>query len=608
MTSGQAKGEVWIIDESSLLATRQVHTLLHQARATQVARVIFVGDQRQHGAIEAGRPIAQLQQAGMETAQLHIIRRQRDPALRKAVALAAAGDTTRAVNLLIAQGRVTELEKAEDRLTAIAQEYVRNVEAGQQVLAVSPANAERTALNTATRTALQERGYVGITQPVLVNRSVTGAERGWARSYAVNDVVRYRTGSKKYGIVPGSYTQVITVDPERNQLTVRTDSGATHTYTPTKLHGVEVYREELREFAVGDRIQFRAPDKGQQIPNGALGTIAALDPESDQVSIALDTGASFSTTLPALRHIEYGYATTSHSSQGAMIDRVLVNVDTEQSVALVNQQQLYVSISRARLDAQVFTNKREELAQAVSRAWPKSTALDAVTSSDGALRVSYRRGKEPTQGIPQRRQAQGLTPTGRSAHPSPSMVGRHEHTAQPEHGRHAMDAAQRVSHHQTEWRRAQQLPTHAQTLTRLPPERRSERPLPPRDETPKHQPERPLPQPRADAQQQATGLVGLSVVLYRSCVAGRVSYTSLDRLTCERGASACQQYVGSTIQMYIGQPAVAEKAGDEVVVQVTMARATPLPQSAPFLIPASLRRGRSAGRIRNHGHRVYHLH
>lgn len=57
------KGAVWLVDESSLLATRQVHTLLHRAREAQVARVIFVGDQRQHGAVEAGRPIAHLQAA-----------------------------------------------------------------------------------------------------------------------------------------------------------------------------------------------------------------------------------------------------------------------------------------------------------------------------------------------------------------------------------------------------------------------------------------------------------------------------------------------------------------------------------------------------------------
>ena len=42
-------------------------------------RVILVGDIRQHQAIEAGRPFEQLQDAGMSTAKLDQIVRQRDP-------------------------------------------------------------------------------------------------------------------------------------------------------------------------------------------------------------------------------------------------------------------------------------------------------------------------------------------------------------------------------------------------------------------------------------------------------------------------------------------------------------------------------------------------
>jgi len=61
-TANIAISTLWIVDESSLLATRQVNGLLHQAREQGVERIIFVGDQRQHNAIEAGRPILQLQQ------------------------------------------------------------------------------------------------------------------------------------------------------------------------------------------------------------------------------------------------------------------------------------------------------------------------------------------------------------------------------------------------------------------------------------------------------------------------------------------------------------------------------------------------------------------
>src|SRR5260370_36488450 len=57
--------ELWIIDESSLLGTRQVNCLLHKARDARVARIIFVGDQRQHHSIEAGLPVHQRRQAGM---------------------------------------------------------------------------------------------------------------------------------------------------------------------------------------------------------------------------------------------------------------------------------------------------------------------------------------------------------------------------------------------------------------------------------------------------------------------------------------------------------------------------------------------------------------
>src|SRR5216683_4146013 len=51
---------LWIVDESSLLASRQVNRLLHRARELGVEKVIFVGDQGQHHAVEAGRPILQM--------------------------------------------------------------------------------------------------------------------------------------------------------------------------------------------------------------------------------------------------------------------------------------------------------------------------------------------------------------------------------------------------------------------------------------------------------------------------------------------------------------------------------------------------------------------
>jgi hypothetical protein len=107
------------------------------------------------------------------------------------------------------------------------------------------------------------------------------------------------------------------------------------------------------------------------------------------------------------------------SGQGATIGRVLVNVDTDQRVAPLNQRQFYVSISHTRLDAQMFTNKPEELAQAVSRAWPKSTALDAVTGATAALRLSPRQRRGTHNPMAIRREGQGEHQAGHTPPAAP---------------------------------------------------------------------------------------------------------------------------------------------------------------------------------------------
>jgi hypothetical protein len=104
----------------------------------------------------------------------------------------------------------------------------------------------------------------------------------WTGSYDVGDVVQYHRGSVKLGIPAKSYATVETVDREQNLLTVRT-TDRTLQYRPTHLRGVEVFRSEQWEFAVGERMQFRAPVKAQQIANGALGRIETIDQETGRV-------------------------------------------------------------------------------------------------------------------------------------------------------------------------------------------------------------------------------------------------------------------------------------------------------------------------------------
>ena len=83
---------ILMVDESSLASGAQVRDLLRIATTLRVPRVALVGDERQLGAVEAGKPFAQLKAAGMETAVMDDIVRQRDAELQAAVRASLQGD------------------------------------------------------------------------------------------------------------------------------------------------------------------------------------------------------------------------------------------------------------------------------------------------------------------------------------------------------------------------------------------------------------------------------------------------------------------------------------------------------------------------------------
>jgi ATP-dependent exoDNAse (exonuclease V) alpha subunit len=289
--------------------------LLQHARLGPNDRVLLIGDTRQHQGVEAGRPFEQLQEAGMRTAKLDEIVRQKDPALKSAVELLARGQVSTALELLQHQGRVKEIPGSEDRVRAIARSYV---EFPDKTLIVSPDNATRRELNVAVRQELKSNGTLApedYTFRVLVQRQdMTGAERSWASHYEINDVVRYARGSKAAGIEAGTYRLVVGVNPAANLLTVEKASGELATYDPRRLTGVSVYREIDREFSVGDRIQFTAPDKSLGVANRDLAVIESIAPDG-RISTRLDNNRKVEFDAKEHRHFDHGYAVTSHSAR-----------------------------------------------------------------------------------------------------------------------------------------------------------------------------------------------------------------------------------------------------------------------------------------------------
>ncbi|MGH9643337.1 MAG: AAA family ATPase [Terriglobales bacterium] len=192
----EGQKRLYVLDESSLASTKQMNALLHRLREND--RVLLVGDVRQHQAVEAGRPYQQLREAGIDTARLDEIVRQKDPTLKEVVQQLARGDVRGAIEKLEDQGRVHEIVDRNERLSEIAREYAVRPEG---TLVVSPDNQSRRDINETIHRTMQGAGQVDAHEEkyrVLVARQeITGADRQWVGQYELGDIVRYTRGSNR---------------------------------------------------------------------------------------------------------------------------------------------------------------------------------------------------------------------------------------------------------------------------------------------------------------------------------------------------------------------------------------------------------------------------
>jgi conjugative relaxase-like TrwC/TraI family protein len=370
----------YILDESSLADTQGMNTFLSRLRP--IDRVLEVGDIKQHQAVNAGAPFQQFQRGGMATAVIDDIQRQKDPELKKVVELFAKGKAKEAVELLVEQGRVREIEDPRERIKAIAKDYATQPNA----IVICPRNVEREETNQHIHSTLRELGQIGREEhktTIYVSRNeLTGAKRKVAAAYEVGDQVRYNTGSREHGIRAGEYWEVIRVDPEGNRLMVMNDAGQTVEYDPKRLKGVAVYREDERQFSVGDRIQFRAPYPEKRITTHEMGYIEQIEGRKITVRMDDEKQRQVPVDLDKYKHLDYGYATTSQGAQGLQAYRAIINANAYESKQLLNERMGYVADSRGEHDVRIYTNSIEDLPYALARTSDKEIALDALKSME----------------------------------------------------------------------------------------------------------------------------------------------------------------------------------------------------------------------------------
>ncbi|MFW9457747.1 MobF family relaxase [Xanthomonas euvesicatoria pv. euvesicatoria] len=361
-----------VLDESGVVGARQMEQVMRVVEKAG-ARMVLLGDTKQTEAIEAGKPFAQLQQDGMQTARISEIQRQKDHELKTAVEQAAEGRVTQSLAHI---KHVEELKEPTERHRAIVNDYIQLTEPERrETLIVAGTNEARREINRMVRESLDLTGK-GREFETLTRVDLTQAQRRFAPSYQPGMVIQPEKDYQKAGLTRGQTYRVKEALPG-NALVLQRQDGTTTTINPRKATQLSVYHLERAELSIGDTVRINRNDPGRDLTNGDRMRVAGVIGGTVKLESVeqRDGRPARALELPTNRplHLEHAYASTVHSAQGLTNDRALIALDTKSRTTSMNLY--YVAISRACHEARVYTNSVKELPAAIARRFDKTTAL-----------------------------------------------------------------------------------------------------------------------------------------------------------------------------------------------------------------------------------------
>ena len=356
---------VLVVDEGSLASTVQARDLLRIAAELRMPRVVLVGDAKQLDAVDAGKPFAQLQAAGMQTATMDEIMRQRDPVLREAVVASLKGDIVKAFEKL--GSNVAEV-KPDNIAGAVAARWLSlSDEARENTGVMAPSHELRQQINGHIRERLDREGRIhgpAMKNERLVSKGYTNAEKALAGNYGAGDVVAFHRPYKRIDVEKGDERRVTGVDRRAGAVLLADGEGGSVAWKPEEIGGrqggSEVYRVEEIELRAGDRIRWTRNDTGLGLVNSR--TAEVLGVKDGRVSFRLEDGKTLELGRgdPQLRHLDHAWASTVHAFQGRTVDNVIAAMEARHK-HLTTQKSFYVEISRARDRAELVTDDAAEL-------------------------------------------------------------------------------------------------------------------------------------------------------------------------------------------------------------------------------------------------------
>ena len=371
----QSRGSTLIVDEAGLMSVGDMHNLFALAHSFD-NRVILVGDTSQHNSVMRGDAFRILQQdAGLEPLSLNTIRRQKDDTYRTAVKAISSGNIDKGFELLDTQGAVIEEPDDDRRYETLAEKYTSILAAGETVLTVAPTHAEGKQATDAIREKLRETGKIaGSEQSILkyTNMHFTEAEKAQAHNFDVGHMIRFQQNAKGVDETIHRGQQFTVSHTDKESVWMTDTQGVEHQLNLSQAKRFNVYEKQDMSISVGESIRITEGGKskdGKRLNNGSIYQVKEIEKNGD---IILGNGQILDATKG---NVDYGYVTTSHSSQGKTVDHVLIAQGTEYGGAS-SQEQFYVSVSRGKQSVQIFTDDKTALREQIQRSHQRLSATE----------------------------------------------------------------------------------------------------------------------------------------------------------------------------------------------------------------------------------------
>lgn len=353
----EVRGSVIWIDEAGLVSTRTMAQVFDLARKLD-SRVILSGDRFQHGSVERGAALRLLEEeAGVRPAEIKEIQRQKGD-YKHAVKMLSEGRAEAGFRQLEKLGWIKEVPY-EARYATLASDYVEATIGGKSALVISPTHLEGEWTTDEIRARLQRLGRIGKDEhefQTLSNANLTEAERKDGINFLPGDMLVFHQNAKGH-----SKGERVTVGDKPLPL--------------GEAAKFQLFRPNMLKLAAGDVIRVTRNgttfDGEHRLNNGGTFTVKDFDRKGNIVLTngwTIDKGFGF---------LAYGYVATSHSSQGKTVDHVLI-AQSSASYPASSREQFYVSISRGKSGATVYTDDKRALLDAVNRSDERLTATEFV--------------------------------------------------------------------------------------------------------------------------------------------------------------------------------------------------------------------------------------